>query len=150
MQNLLEKFLNIAIFGYNILYNEKFPSIWKRSILSLFHTKSGTSYHWPPGGERHTKTKLSKIFPERMREGHYQLDQHQNWFKGSTPETFETAWSIHGLSWVQILSCTELFYQKDELSIINLHRSMYCKCIDTILPWTILPKILTFHHQFAL
>ena len=39
-------------------------------------TKSKTSHHRSPGGERRKKRKLEMVFSERTREGRRQSDQH--------------------------------------------------------------------------
>ena len=49
-------------------------------------TKSRTSYHRSPGGERRRKRKCSIIFLERTRKGHH---QNQNRFKGNVEESSE-------------------------------------------------------------
>ena len=61
-------------------------SVEKLKTLPAY-TKPRTSHHWPPGGERHGKRKRLMSFPERMKEGHRQSDEHWNHFKGNLGET---------------------------------------------------------------
>ena len=62
-------------------------------------TKSRTSHHRSPGGERCRKSKHSMTFLERKRKGHRQSDQHWHCFKGNIGETHEMGCSTYGLSW---------------------------------------------------
>ena len=56
----------------------------------LSETKPRTSHRRSPGGQlRGDKKKHSTIFLERTREGHRQLDEHWNRFKGNGGETSE-------------------------------------------------------------
>ena len=52
-------------------------------------TNPRTPHHWSPGGERRGKRKRQTIFLEKTREGHRQLDENWNRFKGNVGETFE-------------------------------------------------------------
>ena len=58
-------------------------------------TKPWTLHHRSSGGERRKRRQRSTIFVERARQGHHQLDQHWNYFRGNTEESSERQGGAH-------------------------------------------------------